>query len=112
MNHWDSIQLMAVLKRQHLQNNESHIIELTEKGILEPLDDTYRTTPEFDKRVSTNEERLSLIWRKEGLKDVATLYSLIQVLKGVDEAALFDYLTIILLTREDDIQERMTKISR
>lgn len=102
---------MAVLKR-HLQNNESQIIELTEKGILEPLDDTYRTTPEFDKRVSINEERLSLIWRKEGLKDVATLYSLIQVLEGVDEDVLFDYFTIVLLTRDDDIQEKMTKISR
>ncbi len=112
MNHKDMIQLMAVLKRQHLQKNEAHIIELTEKGVLEPLEDTYRTTPKFDERVSNNEERLSLIWRKDGLKDVATLYSLIQILEGIDETKLFEYLTIILLTHEDDLQERMTKISR
>ncbi len=112
MNHKDMIHLMAVLKRQHLQKNEAHIIELTEKGVLESLEDTYRTTPKFDERVSNNEERLSLIWRKDGLKDVATLYSLIQILEGIDETKLFEYLTIILLTHEDDLQERMTKISR
>jgi len=88
------------------------LFALVEKGILEPAVDTYRTGDEFDKRVSINEKQLSLICGKEGLKDVATLYSLIQVLEGIDESTLFDYLTIILLTREGDIQKRMTKTYR
>lgn len=91
---------------------KSRIVELIEKGILETAVDTYRTSLEFDKRVSTNEKQLSLICGKEGLKDVATLYSLIQVLEGIDESTLFDYLTIILLTREGDVQKRMTETSR